>query len=71
MGELLHETKVGSHVISGAQLRALAIEAYTGFQRTGRVSCVGDENAIQRYTHLEMASKFASLLDMLVRGRQR
>ena len=70
VGELLHETKAGSHVTSGAQLRALVIEAYTEFQRAGRVSYAGDENAIKRYTHVEMARKFASLLDMVVGGRQ-
>lgn len=71
VGELLHETKAGRHVTSEAQLRACIIEAYAEFQRAGRVSYAGDENAIKRYTHVEMARKFASLLDMVAGSRRR
>ena len=61
--DLLRETKAGVHVISKAQLRAFLTEAYGGFQRSGHVPYAGDETTINRYTHQEMAGKFARVLD--------
>jgi len=63
MTELLKETRAGIHTLSRAQLREFLIDAYTSFQRDGRVCYQGDQQAINRHTHREMASKFALLLD--------
>ncbi|HKA56842.1 MAG TPA: glycosyltransferase [Candidatus Binatia bacterium] len=67
--DLLRETKAGVHVISKEQLRAFLTEAYGEFQRSGYVPYAGDETTINRYTHQEMAKKFARVLDTVTRGR--
>jgi len=67
--DLLRETKAGVHVTAKAQLRAFLLEAYAAFQRLGYVPYTGNEMAISRYTHIEMARKFAHVLDAVTRGR--
>lgn len=62
---LLEETKAGAHVGSETPLRAFLIEAYEEFHRVGCVSYAGDASMIKRYTHLEMARKFATVLNMV------
>lgn len=69
--DLLEETKAGVYVRSEGQLRAFLIEAYKEYQQLGRVSYAGDETVIRRYTHLEMARKFANVLDMVAGGGQK
>jgi hypothetical protein len=59
----LRETNAGIHIKSGTELRAFLIEAYRDYQQLGRVSYAGAETAIKRYTHLEMARKFAAILN--------
>jgi glycosyltransferase involved in cell wall biosynthesis len=68
--DLLNETNAGVHVTSQAQLRAFLIEAYAEFQRSGYVNYAGDEIAINRYTHQEMARKFALVLDTLTNNNR-
>jgi len=61
--DLLRETNAGIHIRSGKELRAFLIEAYRDYQQLGRVAYAGAETAIRRYTHLEMARKFADILN--------
>ena len=63
VSDLLRETNAGVHIRSRTELRAFLIEAYKEYQQLGRVSYVGDETAISRYSHLEMARKFAAILN--------
>jgi hypothetical protein len=63
--ELLEETQTGIHATSKSQLREFLVAAYGDFKRDGRVAYTGNKQAIARYTHREMASKFASVLDSL------
>ena len=63
--ELLTETNTGLHATSKAQLRDFLISAYADFKRQGSVSYGGDEVAISQYTHRQMSSKFAGLLEDL------
>jgi glycosyltransferase involved in cell wall biosynthesis len=63
VSDLLRETNAGIHIKSGTELQAFLIEAYKEYQQLGRVSYAGDETAIARYTHLEMARKFAAILN--------
>ncbi|PTL34899.1 hypothetical protein CLG94_12435 [Candidatus Methylomirabilis limnetica] len=63
VSDLLRETSAGVHVRSRADLQAVLIKAYKEYQQLGCVSYAGDETAISRYTHLEMARKFAAILN--------
>ena len=63
VSDLLRETNAGIHIRSRTELRAFLIEAYKEYRQLGRVSYAGDETAIRRYTHLEMARKFAAILN--------
>jgi hypothetical protein len=60
--ETLKETKTGVHVSDKERLRQYLVSAYTEFRRNGFVSWKGDQGAIGRYTHLEMARKFSEVL---------
>jgi len=66
VSDLLRETSAGVHIRSRVELRAVLIEVYKEYQQVGRVSYAGDETAISRYTHLEMARKFAAILNTVM-----
>jgi glycosyltransferase involved in cell wall biosynthesis len=65
VSELLDETLAGVHVTSKAQLQEFLVNAYATYQRTAHVPYEGDDSAIQQYTHIEMARKFAAILDQI------
>jgi hypothetical protein len=64
--DLLEQTKAGVHGLSLPQIRNFLIHAYSDFQRNRHVRYSGDASVISRYSHREMAARFASLLDDLV-----
>jgi len=61
--DLLEETNAGVHGLSLPQVREFLIQAYSDFQRHGRVTYSGISSAIHHYHHREMVGKFAMLLD--------
>jgi hypothetical protein len=60
--ETLDETGTGIHVSDRDRLREYLVAAYTEFKNNGFVSYHPDQDAINRYTHLEMARKFSEVL---------
>ena len=58
--DVLTETGAGIHVQSREELRQYLLSAYQEFQQHGSVRYGGNETAISRYSHREMARKFAS-----------
>lgn len=62
---LLGETKAGIHAATVADIKGALIEFYEEYKLTGRIADKGLETEINRYTHREMASKFADILDRL------
>jgi len=66
MSEVLDETGAGVHALDKEQLREAVSRAYLAFRNTGRVPYQGRESVVKNYTHLEMARRFAQLLDGLV-----
>jgi len=63
MTEVLEETRAGAHIQNREELRRFLISAYSEYKRCGVVSYAGDSSAIARYSHSEMASRFADVLD--------
>ncbi|HYG99971.1 MAG TPA: glycosyltransferase family 4 protein [Terriglobales bacterium] len=61
--DLLQETNTGVHVLSQDQMRQVLLDAYREYKRHGRVLYRGNDNAIERYSHRNMAQKFAGLLE--------
>jgi hypothetical protein len=66
MTDILRQTGAGVHVQSRAELRDYLIAAYRKFESNGSVPYAGKQDAINQYTHLEMARKFAELLNTVV-----
>jgi len=66
--ETLEETKAGLHAQSAAELRQYLLAAYREFKDTGSVSYHPDQRAIARYTHEQMARKFAEVLSAATGG---
>lgn len=67
--ELLEETNAGIHVLSEEQLRVAILDRYREYKQTGRVAYHGNPVAIDKYSHPNMARKFARLLDSVVSTR--
>src|SRR5262249_14517793 len=66
--ELLEETGAGQHVTTEEELRAFLMKAYAEFQLQGAVRYAARPAAIAKYTHREMAARFAELLDSIALG---
>lgn len=62
---LLDETKAGVSGQTAEELRTLLLPFYQQYRSAGAVSYGGDDAAIGKYSHREMAKKFASILDSL------
>ncbi len=65
VGELLNETKAGRHAPTIEDIRKTLKELYREYELGGQVAYEGDEAAIEKYSHREMAGKFAEILDRL------
>ena len=61
--QALQETRAGVHAISREQVREFLLTSYGEFKKSGCVSYSGDRQAIERYSHPEMARSFAQVLN--------
>lgn len=65
--QLLDETKSGVSGQTGEEIKALLLRLYQEYKSTGAVSYTGDATETNKYSHREMAKKFASILDIITR----
>jgi glycosyltransferase involved in cell wall biosynthesis len=69
--QTLEETHAGLHACTKAQVREFVLGAYAEYKKKGYVFYAGDSEAINRYSHPEMARSFAQVLDgVAVRGKK-
>ncbi|MFC1927483.1 glycosyltransferase [Chloroflexota bacterium] len=61
--QLLGETKAGVSGQTGEEIKAALLRLYQEYKSTGAVACSGDEAEISKYSHREMARRFAEVLD--------
>jgi hypothetical protein len=60
--DLLNETQAGHYILSLEDLEVVLSKYYSEYIRTGAIPPT-EESATSKYSHLEMAKKFADLLD--------
>jgi glycosyltransferase involved in cell wall biosynthesis len=65
--DLLNETRAGHYILSLEDLEIVLSKYYSEYVRTGAIPRT-KESAIMKYSHLEMAKKFADLLDKVQTG---
>lgn len=65
--QALGETRAGVHALSKAQVREFLLTAYADYKKHGCVSYSGDRQAIEQYSHPEMARHFAHVLDSVAK----
>lgn len=65
--ELLNKTKAGIHVTNSDQLKTIIKKSYREFKSAGEVSYHGIQDEIDKYSHLEMAKKYADVLNRFAR----
>lgn len=63
--ELLEKTKAGVHASGPEELTAVLAAWYREYEATGRVAYHGIPEEIERYSHREMAGRFAAVMDGL------
>ncbi len=63
VSELLETTQAGVHVADLENLKAVLMRFYNEHQERGIVPYHGKEEEINKYSHYEMAKKFAQFLD--------
>jgi hypothetical protein len=66
VSELLDETKAGVSGHTAEDIKALLLRLYQEYKSTGVVSYNGDEAETSKYSHREMAQKFAVVLGQLI-----
>jgi hypothetical protein len=64
---LLDETKAGVSGQTGEDIKALLLRLHQEYKSTGTVSYSGDETETSKYSHREMAKRFAEVLDTVTR----
>ena len=62
---LLDETKAGVSGQTGEDIKTVLLRLYQEYKSSGAVSYSGDEAETSKYSHREMAKKFAAILDSL------
>ena len=67
--ELLERTRTGVHAQSKEELKNTLRGWYAEHLQTGRVLYRGEERELYLYTHEQMASRFAEVLDSVSAGR--
>lgn len=65
VAELLDETKAGIHAPMVEDIKIALKDFYQEYKLKGSVSYKGEEAEINKYSHREMARKFAEILDAL------
>jgi len=65
--DLLNETQAGYYISSLEDLEVVLSKCYSEYMKTGAILPT-EESAISKYSHLEMAKKFADLLDKVQTG---
>jgi hypothetical protein len=66
--DILNATGAGVHAISKQQVRDYLLQAYRDYKLSGSVPYHGNEHVISSYSHLEMAQRYAQLMDKMVSG---
>ncbi len=61
--ELLEQTGAGLHISDEEELKNYLIQSYNEFKQRGAVTYNGNHEEIMKYSHIEMARKFAYVLD--------
>lgn len=67
--QLMEETQAGAHLFGKPELRACLAEAYRQYREKGDVAYRAKQAAVEQYTQVAMAGRFATLLDSLSDGR--
>ena len=68
VSELLEETGAGVHVKDVVELKESLRNCYKEYQATGQVCYHGKEERVTRYSHREMARKFAAIMSKIVKA---
>ena len=63
--ELLTETNAGRYASSVEDIKSGLSDLYTEYKLKGKTSYNGDVEKINKYSHREMARKFAEVLDIV------
>jgi hypothetical protein len=66
--ELLERTKTGVHACSKEELKNTLCAWHAEHRHTGRVLYRGEERKLDPYTHEQMASQFAKVLEGVSAG---
>lgn len=64
--DALQETGAGVHALSETELRAFLVSAFEHYKKDGRVPYSTNKQAIEQYSHPQMARRFAQVLDDVV-----
>ena len=63
---LLDETKAGIHTLAVEDIKTTLRELYQEYKLKGKAIYKGEESKVNKYTHREMARKFAEILDGVI-----
>jgi hypothetical protein len=65
--ELLSNTNTGIHALTEEEIKLYLLRTYTDFKKNGVVRYEGIQSEIDKYSHYEMARKFAEILDFVAK----
>jgi len=65
--ELLNQTQAGVHCSNETELREYLLKAYSEYKEQGAAQYHGIEEEVMKYSHREMARKFADVLEEMMK----
>lgn len=68
VSELLEETASGVYASSLSNLKKILATWISEYKKTGKVAYKGKNDKVQKYSHLEMARKFAQVLEEAIKN---
>jgi hypothetical protein len=70
MSEVLEHTQAGVHLQTKSEVKEYLLACYREYESEGQIRYQGQEDAIMQYSHMEMAKRYAEILDGVVKSRQ-
>jgi len=64
---ILESTKAGVHLTNDEEIKEYIIKKYSEFNTAGQIEYHGISEQINKYSHIEMAKRFASILDEIAK----
>jgi len=66
---VLEKTGTGTHIVEYIKLKSFLMEAYTSFEKYGKIPFVGIDREIEKFSYQNISGRYAELLNSMSRAK--